>query len=128
MKTLAIEWRHYDKGGQTCDRCSTTGSSVKDVVARITDELSCKGVAVTFIETLLPEERMGESNLILFNGTPIEQLIDNDDASENCCESCSSLTGTETVCRTIEISGETNEEIPADMIRQGALKAVDMII
>ena len=126
MKTLVIEWRHYDKEGQTCDRCSATGSSVKDVVALITDELAGKGIVVSFVETLLPEERMSESNLILFNGTPIEQLLDNADASENSCDSCSCLTGTETVCRTIEISGKTHEDIPADVIRQAALKAVDM--
>lgn len=31
MKNLTIEWRHYDKAGATCDRCATTGTTVKNV-------------------------------------------------------------------------------------------------
>ncbi len=127
MKTLVIEWRHYDKEGQTCDRCATTGASVKDVLSRLTDDLAKRGIVVSFVETLLSQERMNESNLILFNGTPIEQLLDNAGTSENLCDSCSCLTGTETVCRTIDVSGVTHEEIPAELIRKAAFKAADVI-
>lgn len=124
MRTLNIEWRHYDKKGQTCDRCSATGKSVKEVVAALTAELAGQDVAVTFVETPLPEEQMPESNLIIFNGTPLEEILAEAGASESHCASCSCLTGTNTVCRTIEYHGKTFEEIPEELIREAAYAAL----
>lgn len=118
-RSLTIEWRHYDKEGQTCDRCSATGKSVKEVVAALTAELAGQDVAVTFIETPLQEEQLPESNLILINGTPLEKILAEADASESHCASCSCLTGTDTACRTIEYNGKTYEEIPEELIRKG---------
>lgn len=126
MKELIIEWRHYDKDGATCERCASTGKSVREVVSELTAELSVKGINVVFTETKLPEELMAQSNLILFNGTPIEDLLSEASASENSCESCSCLTGTDTSCRTVEFSGETHEEIPADLIRAATYKAIGL--
>ena len=71
MKELAIEWRHYDKEGTTCDRCAATGSSVREVVSELTREFALLGVNVTLQETTLPEELMAQSNLILFNGVAL---------------------------------------------------------
>lgn len=124
MRALKIEWRHYDKEGQTCDRCAATGKSVKEVVAALTAELSTRDIAVTFIETTLPEERMPESNLILFNGTPLEEILAEADTSDSHCASCSCLTGTNTTCRTIEYNGKTFEEIPEELIREAAYAAL----
>lgn len=124
MKELAIEWRHYEKEGATCDRCAATGASVREVVAELSNELADKGVTVLFMERKLPEELMAQSNLILFNGVPIEELLVGAEASKNACESCSCLTGTETSCRTVVLAGDTHEEIPADLIRLAAYKAI----
>ena len=124
MKTLKIEWRHYDKAGQTCDRCAATGTSVRAVVSGLSTELAEKGVIVTFTETILPEELMAQSNLLLFNGVPLEAVLDNAAADENRCPSCSCLTGSETNCRTVEYEGKTYEEIPEGLIRKAAYKAV----
>ncbi len=60
MTELIIEWRHYEKNGATCDRCSATGTSVKEVVAEISKELADKGIVATFTEALLPEELMAQ--------------------------------------------------------------------
>lgn len=117
--SLTIEWRHYEKEGQTCDRCSTTGKSVKEVVAALTTELAGQEVSITFIETPLPKEQMPESNLILLNGIPLEEILAEAEASESHCASCSCLTGTDTSCRTIEYNGNTYEEIPKELIRKG---------
>lgn len=125
MKTLEIEWRHFDKSGQTCDRCAATGSSVSKIVAELSTELAEKGVSVTFTETLLPEELMAQSNMLLLNGIPLESLLDNAATDENHCESCSCLTGSETSCRTVEYEGKTYEEIPGELIRMAAYKAID---
>lgn len=126
MQELAIEWRHYDKEGATCERCSTTGTSVKDVVAGLTGELAGKGISVTFSETKLPEELMAESNLVLFNGVPLEEILDNASADENHCPSCSCLTGSETSCRTVEYEGKSYEDIPAELIRKAAYKVLGL--
>ena len=122
MKELTIEWRHYEKEGATCDRCAATGSSVKEVVSELTRELEGRGVTVTFTETALPEELMAQSNMILFNGTPLEAVLENAAADENPCPSCSCLTGSETRCRTVEYEGKTYEEIPGELIRKAAYR------
>ena len=126
MKTLGIEWRHFDKSGQTCDRCAATGSSAREVVAQLSTELAEKGVIVTFTETLLPEELMAQSNMLLFNGVPLEALLDNAAADKNHCESCSCLTGSETSCRTVEFEGKNYEEIPGELIRKAVFKAAGL--
>ena len=126
MKNLTVEWRHYDKEGATCARCSTTGQSLEEVIAGLRDELSPQGVRIVFTETKLPEERISESNLILLNGIPLEELLAEATASENTCQSCSCLTGTETSCRTVVFEGKTHEEIPADLIRSAAYKALGL--
>ena len=125
MKELTIEWRHYEKEGATCDRCAATGSSVKEVVSELTRELEGRGVTVTFTETALPEELMAQSNMILFNGTPLEAILDKAAADENPCPSCSCLTGSETSCRTVEYEEKTYEEIPGELIRKAAYKAIE---
>lgn len=124
MQELSIEWRHYDKEGATCDRCAATGSSVREVVAELSKELADKGIAVIFTEKKLPEELMAQSNMILFNGVPLETVLENAAADENHCPSCSCLTGSETSCRTVEYDGKSYEEIPAELIRKAAYKVI----
>ena len=124
MKNLTIEWRHYDKAGATCDRCATTGATVKNIISRLSGELAQKGISVSFTETLLPEELMAQSNLLLFNGVPLEKILDNAAADENSCASCSCLTGTETSCRTVEYEGTAYEAIPEELI----LKAIQAVV
>jgi hypothetical protein len=126
MKELTIEWRHYDKEGATCDRCAATGTSAREVVAGLSAELADKGVTVIFTETNLPEDLMAQSNMILFNGVPLEALLDNAVADANHCSSCSCLTGSETNCRTVEYEGKSYEEIPEELIRKAAYKAIGL--
>jgi hypothetical protein len=124
MKKLAIEWKHFEKEGETCERCAGTGENLATVVAELQQELKGEGVEVTLTETLLPASRIAESNMILFNGIPLENLLAEMDVAENPCASCACLTGEETLCRTVEFEGKTYEEIPKDLIRRAALKAV----
>lgn len=124
MKSLVIEWRHYDKTGETCERCSSTGTTLSEVIGELSHELKADGIALTFTETLLPEEEMAQSNLILINGIPLEILLDGATSSENSCQSCSCLTGNETSCRIIEHQGNVYEEIPAELIRQAVYRSL----
>lgn len=126
MNELTIEWRHYEKKGETCDRCAATGSSVKEVVSQLSNDLAGKGITVIFTETILPEELMTQSNMILFDGVPLEAILDNAAADESHCPSCSCLTSSETSCRTVEYEGETYEEIPSELIRKAAHKVLGL--
>ena len=125
MQKLSIEWRHYEKEGATCDRCAATGTSVKDVVSALSSELAEREIIVTFTETILPEELMAQSNSLLFNGVALEEVLENAAASENHCQSCSCLTGSDTSCRTVEYEGNNYEAIPAELIRKAAYKVIE---
>ena len=115
QKVITMEWRHYDKEGSTCDRCSGTGASIAAVIA----EFAGRGVVIELQETLLSADRISESNLLLINGVPLEELLTDGVAGESECPSCGCLTGEETSCRTVQCDGETYEELSPELIRRG---------
>lgn len=119
MRTLEIEWRHLEKDGYTCIRCSDTGAALSEVVSKLETECRPHGWEIRFKETKLTEKDIAESNLILFNGQPIESVIPEAKASESHCQSCCEITGQSTTsCRTLEIRGKSYEGIPESIIRQ----------
>ncbi|MCW8329246.1 DUF2703 domain-containing protein [Photobacterium sp. SDRW27] len=118
MKTLEIEWKHLDMEGKTCSRCSSTGKALQEAIGKLMEECKSMGWKIKFKETKLTSKNTSESNLILFNGKPIEELLPAARASESHCESCSELTGKSTSCRIIEFGGNTYGGIPASLIRQ----------
>lgn len=126
MKTLHIEWKHYDVDGNTCTRCGETGATLQQLFGGLREELATKGVELDFQETRLTEHELPHSNSLLFNGTPIEELLDGVTVVYNHCASCCKLTGRDTSCRAIQAEGKTYEAIPAAMIRQAALKAAGL--
>ena len=120
MKTLEIEWKHLDVEGKTCARCSDTGEALQEAIAKLAEECRPLGWDIKFKETTLAAKNISESNVILFNGKPIEALLPGARASESPCESCSEITGKSTSCRTVEFAGDTYGGIPASLIRQAA--------
>lgn len=120
MKTLDIEWRHLEKDGRTCLRCSDTLQSLQQVVSRLATECAPRGVTITYRETKLPLEQLSQSNLILFDGVPLESVLPGAVASESECLSCGDLCGQPSFCRTVTVGGHTFEAIPATLIRQAA--------
>ena len=66
------------------------------------------------------------SNLILFNGIPLEAVLEHAAADASPCPSCSCLTGSETSCRTVVYRGKSYQEIPADPIRKAAFKTIGL--
>jgi hypothetical protein len=120
MKTLEIEWRHLDKNGRTCLRCSDTLQSLQQVIQQLAVECAPHGVEIVYRETKLPIEQLSESNLILFNGIPLEAALPGASAAENECPSCGDLCGEPGLCRTVSVGGQTFEAIPAALIRQAA--------
>jgi hypothetical protein len=124
MKHLHIEWRHLNERASTCSRCAATGQTVDQVVDALRAELAPQGVEITFTEVPLTGDRIADSNLLLFNGTPLDAVLAGAKAQQNYCGSCSELTNTETYCRTVERDGQTYEEIPEALIREAALAAI----
>jgi len=123
MKTLKIEWRHLDVAGETCNRCYDTGENLNQEVKRLNRALKPQGIEVEWFETKLDDTEIPQSNTILFNGAPIEDILQIE-VAQNYCESCTTLLGNETYCRTIKYEGEEYEDIPAKAIRQAAYKAL----
>jgi len=123
--TLLVEWRHIGESvDATCERCAATGRTLNEVVAAIRPALSARRIRVRVTETVLPPERIAESNTILFNGIPIEDLLDEVRVEMTPCASCSCITGTDASCRAIVCGEDTHEAVPADLIRRAALRAV----
>jgi hypothetical protein len=125
---LVVEWRHIGKNVEnTCERCGETGMAVLEVVERIRPILEEEGIAVRIIETVLPNEAIAESNSILFNGVPLEDLIEGMEVTRTPCCSCACITGQDDVeCRAVEYNGEHYEAIPPELIARAALKVLGL--
>lgn len=123
MKKITIEWKHLNVEGETCNRCYDTGENLNQEVKRLNRSLNPQGIEVEWFETKLDDTQIPESNTILFNGVPIEEIL-NIEVAENYCDSCTALLGAETYCRTIKFEGNEYEDIPAKAIRQAAYKAL----
>lgn len=125
MKTLKIEWKHLDVEGETCNRCYDTGENLNQEVKRLNKVLQPQGIEVVWFETKLDDTQIPQSNVILFDGIPIEEIL-KIEVSENYCDSCTVLLGNKTYCRTVTFEGNEYEDIPAKAIRQAALKVLGM--
>lgn len=122
-KRLEIEWKHFAVGDATCERCGKTGDALREVIDDLRNEFAPAGVKINLTETLLDKTRIAESNEILMNGVPVEDLLAAGVVSTD-CPSCGTLAGENTCCRAIEIGNECYEEIPAEMIKKAAYRAL----
>ena len=118
-KKLIIEWKHLDIDRNTCNRCYYTGENLTNEIKRLNKSLKSKDIQVEFIVTKLDPTQVQLSNIILFNGVPIEEII-NIGVLEKYCDSCSNLIGKDTYCRTVIFDGNIYEDVPAKAIRQAA--------
>lgn len=123
MKKLIIEWQHLDVAGDTCNRCYDTGENLVNEVKRLNRSLQPQGIEVELTETKLNDTQISQSNTILFNGVPIEDIL-SIEVSNNYCDSCTTLLGSEAYCRIVTYEGNEYEEIPAKAIRKAALKVL----
>lgn len=125
-KELVIEWRQVD-AGSTCRRSEETGMALRAILSEISMLLEMEGVSVQMIETPLPADTVGESDTLLFNGVPLEELLDGIEVTGTPCCSCSNTACQgETECRTLRYNGEDYEAIPPDLIGRAAVKALEM--
>ncbi len=122
MRNLIIEWKHFDKDGKTCDRCSGTGANLKKAIDSLRSDLDSEGISLTLVETKLSQDHMNESNEVIIDGVKIEDVLPGMASGENECSSCAILIdASECRCRTIKEEGDTFEEIPEEMIKRAIL-------
>lgn len=121
-KKITIEWKHLDKEGNTCNRCSNTGRELGKVIERLNKECGGKKIKVIFKETKLTAKEIAESNEVLINGVKIEDILPKARASESYCSSCCKFTGKETNCRAIEVDNVFYETISANLVRNAVCK------
>ena len=125
-KRLEIEWKHFAVGDATCERCGKTGESLHTVIEELRHEFAPAAVKINLTETLLDKTRIAESNEIRMNGALIEDLLAAGVVSTD-CPSCGTLAGESSCCRAIEIENERYEDIPAELIKKAAYRALGAI-
>lgn len=123
MTKISIEWKHFDKDGVTCDRCSQTGLNLLEAIK----ELKEQNFDIDYTETKLTQDQMSQSNQILINGLLIEDLLTDAKVGESYCSSCTDLTdnASDCHCRTINQSDTVFEEIPKDLIKNAILTVIN---
>lgn len=123
MKKLKIVWqRLVDERGQTCDRCGTTETAVKEAVQMLKRALKELGIDVVLEKKILrPSTFLKdplESNRIWVAGKPIEKWLSATSGQSRCCSTCG-----DSDCRTVTVDGNTYEAIPAELIVKAGLLA-----
>jgi len=126
-KHLEIEWKHFAIGDATCERCGNTGEALHTAVEELRHEFAPAGVKINLTETVLDKTRIAESNEIHMNGVLLEDLLAAGVVSTD-CPSCGTLAGESTCCRAIEIGNERYEDIPAEMIKKAAYRALGVSV
>lgn len=129
-KELVIEWKHIgNEIEKTREEFEETGMTLAAVLAEIRMLLEMEGVAVRMVETVLPDEVAMEPERLLFNGVPVEELLEGVEVTATSC-SCASCDSCETCgeggeCRTLRYNGEEYEAIPPELIGRAAVKALE---
>ncbi len=130
-KELVVEWKHIgNRIEKTPEEFEETGMTLAAVLAEIRMLLEMEGVSVRMVETVLPDDAAAEPESLLFNGVPVERLLEGVEvtATACACASCDSCEacGEETECRTLRYNGEEYEAIPPELIGRAAVKALEM--
>lgn len=122
MRKLTVEWKYYGKDNKTCKRCSGTRKNIYSAIVDLQKELRVKNVDLELKETILTENKIPESNMILIDGVPLEEILPGASKGESECCSCQDLCGKPTDCRTVKQDGRIFEEIPTYLIKEAVLK------
>ena len=125
-KELVVEWQHIGADiSNTCERCATTGTTLKQVLEDLKPYFAYKNIHLIFRETVLPVGQLLDSNRILINGKPFEEYLVNAQVRQTPCCSCSCITGQDAAeCRAIETPEGLYESLPADLIGKVIVTAV----
>ncbi|MBW2467171.1 MAG: DUF2703 domain-containing protein [Deltaproteobacteria bacterium] len=123
MKTLSILWqRLVNESGQTCERCTVTGSTVENAYKKLKKSLVELGIEVELKKEILDfsifiKDPL-QSNRIWIAERPLEEWIGATVGKSQCCNVCG-----DSECRTISINQDTFENIPENLIIKAGLLA-----
>lgn len=78
---IIIEWRHIDLGQPFSGHCSETGATLWEVITTLGQEHWLDDIELELKNTILHPEETEESNIVLINGIPIEQILKTGDTS-----------------------------------------------
>ena len=127
MKTLSILWQSLvNESGQTCERCTDTGSTVENAYKKLKKSLVELGIEVELKKEILDfsifiKDPL-QSNRIWIAERPLEEWIGATVGKSQCCNVCGDLE-----CRTISINQDTFENIPEYLIiKAGLLAAAEL--
>jgi len=127
MKILKIEWHRLVADGKTCPRCGATGEEVDKASSSLEQSLAPLGIKVALEKhEITPgafQRDPSNSNRILFNGIPLEEVLGLKVGQSPCCETCG-----DAECRTLETGGQIYETIPANLIIQAGLQAAAKLV
>ena len=124
-KELVIEWQHVGADISTsCERCAATGTSLQQVLKDLKPYFKQKNIHVNVKETVLPPEKLPDSNRILINGKALEDYLAHAQVKQTPCCSCACIVGQDSVeCRAIDTPEGLFEALPSDLIRRIIVKA-----
>ena len=97
---------------------------MESAVKKLRDLLKDRNVKVSLKEIKLTEKEIAESNSILFNNIPLEDILPKTETKESDCGSCSDLIGKNTSCRAVSCGSKTYETVPEELIIQAGLKSL----
>lgn len=130
MNKLNIDFLYLDLS--CCERCQSTDETLDEVLMelrqemRVIDHLSVNKIRISTKEDESKYD-LKRSPTIRLNGQDLEEIVSGELVmSDNYCGSCSDVCGEETNCRIFEYDGETSENIPKDMLREGILRVLDL--
>ena len=132
MKTLTIRWqRLIDEKGQTCDRCGSTGQEVHKAFQSLKESLAPLGIKVALEKKALDSatcaKDVTQSNRIWIGERALEDWLGGK-VGKSLCGFCCAKLGDNIKCRTVTVSGETYEVIPAQLIIKAGLLAASQLL
>ena len=124
---INIKWQRLVAKGETCPRCESTEQELSKAINKLQQVLSPLEIKVTLEKEEINisefEQDPLQSNRILINDQPIENLLKGKVGQSPCCEVCGPSD-----CRTMEIDGQIYETIPSELIIQAGLIAANQIL
>ena len=125
--TLPIVWQRLVSDGETCPRCGSTQGAIERAVATLTEVLRPLSIEPTLETIALDQatfdEAPTESNRIWIAGRPLEDWIEAQVVTSQCCSVCGN-----TNCRTLQVDGASYEAVPDTLIVKAGLAAAATMV
>ncbi|GAB4443797.1 MAG: hypothetical protein OHK0040_14470 [bacterium] len=124
MEKLVVAWqRLLNEAGETCDRCNKTYLNLEKVISVLKPALLNFGIEIVFEKKALSLEEFKkdplQSNIILIDGRPLEDLLNLKIGSSECCGPCG-----DSECRTILDNDGEKEEVEERLILKAIFKVL----